>query len=419
MKRKTVVTVLSARRCTLPRTSNLPKYRKHKASKQAVVTLSGQDYYLGPHGSKASVTEYDRLIAEFVASGRSMRTERDSVTVSELLLKYAKHAKQHYRRDGKPTGEWQTQKPIVRLLKSMYGDLPVVEFGPLKLKALRLRLSEPREVKHGDRVVTEILTRAGVNRKMTMVRKIFRWGLSEELVPAEIVTALEAVAPLQAGRTDLREPEPVTPVSDSDVAAVLPYLTPTVRAMVEVQLYTGMRPNEVIQLRPCDIDTTGTVWQYRPQRHKTQHRGRLRIVAIGPKAQAVLQPFMARDPEQRCFLPAESVAQYRARRSANRVTPLSCGNRPGSVRLKKHPGRPAGEVFTSDSYRRAIHRACDRAGIERWSPNRLRHAAATKIRSEFGLEAARVILGHSSAVTTEIYAERDLAAASEVIAKLG
>jgi hypothetical protein len=40
----------------------LPKYRKHKASGQAIVTLNGVDFYLGPHGSAASKHEYDRLI---------------------------------------------------------------------------------------------------------------------------------------------------------------------------------------------------------------------------------------------------------------------------------------------------------------------------------------------------------------------
>ena len=34
------------------------------------MTLSGQDYYLGPHGTKASKLEYDRVIAEWLARGR-------------------------------------------------------------------------------------------------------------------------------------------------------------------------------------------------------------------------------------------------------------------------------------------------------------------------------------------------------------
>ena len=49
----------------------LPKYRKHRSSGQAVVTLNGCDFYLGPHGTKASKLEYDRLIGEWFQNGRS------------------------------------------------------------------------------------------------------------------------------------------------------------------------------------------------------------------------------------------------------------------------------------------------------------------------------------------------------------
>ncbi len=39
----------------MPRlTRTVPKYRKHRASGQAIVTLNGVDRYLGPHGTKAS-----------------------------------------------------------------------------------------------------------------------------------------------------------------------------------------------------------------------------------------------------------------------------------------------------------------------------------------------------------------------------
>lgn len=49
----------------MPRlTNSLPKYRKHRASGQAVVTIAGRDCYLGPHGTKASRLEYDPLINE-------------------------------------------------------------------------------------------------------------------------------------------------------------------------------------------------------------------------------------------------------------------------------------------------------------------------------------------------------------------
>ena len=54
-----------------------------------------------------------------------------------------------------------------------------------------------------------------------------------------------------------------------------------------------------------------------------------------------------------------------------------------------------------------------------WSPNQLRHAAGTEVRRLFGLEAAQVILGHAKADVTQVYAERDMAMAAEVMRKIG
>lgn len=38
---------------------------------------------------------------------------------------------------------------------------------------------------------------------------------------------------------------------------------------------------------------------------------------------------------------------------------------------------------------------------------------------EFGIEAARVVLGHSSADVTRIYSELDLAKAAEIMGRVG
>jgi hypothetical protein len=52
--------------------SQNPAYRKHRATGQAIVTLSGRDFYLGPHKSKASKQQYDRLIAQWRNAGRTL-----------------------------------------------------------------------------------------------------------------------------------------------------------------------------------------------------------------------------------------------------------------------------------------------------------------------------------------------------------
>ena len=64
----------------------------------------------------------------------------------------------------------------------------------------------------------------------------------------------------------------------------------------------------------------------------------------------------------------------------------------------------------SSSYAKASHR---------WHPHQLRHNAATFLRKEFGLETARIILGHRSAAITEVYAEQDQQKAMEAMVKVG
>ena len=117
---------------------------------------------------------------------------------------------------------------------------------------------------------------------------------------------------------------------------------------------------------------------------------------------------------------------------------------PGSNR-RDDPEWSAGDRYTTDSYRRAIARACDQAfpppaplakregetdeewqtrltawqKAHRWHPHQLRHNAATELRKEFGIEAARIILGHRSAAITEVYAEKDEQQAVEAMMKVG
>ena len=111
-----------------------PKYRKHRGSGQAIVTLNGRDFYLGPHGTKISWLEYDRLIAEWLAAGRRTGPEPESVTVLEIILAFLRHGKTHYRnKDGKATGTLENFKLAFAVLKQHYGRKPANEFGPRAL----------------------------------------------------------------------------------------------------------------------------------------------------------------------------------------------------------------------------------------------------------------------------------------------
>jgi integrase len=397
----------------------VPKYRKHKASGQAVVTIGGVDHYLGPFSSKASRIEYDRVIGEWITSGRPASVARSNdLTVAEICQRYKAYAEGYYSNPATVA----TIASACRTLRLRYGSSLAVEFGPLALKCVRQQFIE---IGH---------SRTYCNRLTDLIRRMFKWATSEQLVPIATWQALTAVSGLRCGHTQAPENKPIGPVDDATVDATLPHLSGVVAAMVKLQRLTGMRPDEVCRLRPCEVDRSAEVWTYSPAKHKTAFRGRQRTVFIGPKGQDVLRPFLLRDSQAFCFVPAEAVAKQLEQRHAARATPLSCGNRPGSNRVRRRSRRSAGQQYDVHSYRRAIHYACDRADrlahqaqpvvpderlVPRWSPNRLRHSAATEIRKRFGLEAAQVVLGHSAADVTQIYAERDMAKAAEVIKQVG
>ncbi len=405
-------------------TPKVPSYRRHKPSGQAVVTLNGQDCYLGKWGSKASKAEYERLIGEWLASGRSRpdNGQHDGLTVAEVALRFLKYAKRYYRKDGRPTSELDEYQQTIRYLRRLYGSTLARDFGPRGLKAARQAM------------IDADLCRGVVNRRANRLKRIFKWAVAEELIPPSVYHGLIAVEGLRRGRTEVRESEPIRPVTDAVVDATLPHLPVIVADMVRFQRFTGCRPAEVCILRPCDVDTSGEVWIYQPESHKTEHHGRQRLICIGPKAQDVLRPYLLRDKTSYCFAPAESERKRRAEQHARRVTPLSCGNRPGTNR-RRRPKRHPGNRYTADTYRRAVHRAVKAINrkrqngrqegdppvelLPRWSPNQLRHAAATAIRKQFGLEAAQVALGHATADVSQIYAERDLTLAVEVMRKIG
>ncbi len=128
----------------MPRSSSfVPKYRMHRATGQAVVTIEGRDFYLGPHRSKASLVEYDRLIAEWLAGGRALPLESPGeLAMSELILRYWKFARQYYVKNGKPTRMQEHVRLAMKLVRKTYGHTTAGEFGPLALKAVRLKLVE-------------------------------------------------------------------------------------------------------------------------------------------------------------------------------------------------------------------------------------------------------------------------------------
>ena len=77
---------------------SVPKYRLHRASGQAIVSIAGKDHYLGPWRSKASRIEYDRIVGEWIANGRRGPVD---TCAGDLTISHDK--------SGEPHGPWSSR----------------------------------------------------------------------------------------------------------------------------------------------------------------------------------------------------------------------------------------------------------------------------------------------------------------------
>lgn len=391
--------------------TRVPGYCRHKASGQARTTINGKDHYLGTYGSVESKEAYRRLIAEHL--GRPPGALADElldgvhagaeVSVEELVAAYFEEAQVRYR----GSKELLAIKIVMGHLRRMFADLPADKFGPLKLRQLQRSL------------IDSGLARKTINQHVKRAVRIVKWGAGQELVPASVWHGLLAVESVKE-REAKTPTKKVAPVPMLHVEAVLPHVSRQVAAAIRLQLLTGARPGEILAMRPGDVERDGPhgCWTYKPQHHKTEHHGLARIIFLGPKGQAVLEPFLDREPGTCCFSPDEAERERNDAKIAARRVKLHRSYDP-TKRRKAKPERQPQDRYTVDSYRRAIERACDKAKVARWTPHQLRHSAATELRREFGVETAQVTLGHKNVNVTEVYAEKNMDAVARAIAKVG
>jgi len=307
----------------------------------------------------------------------------------------------------------------MRPLKQLYGHTAACSFDSLSLEALREHM-----IRMGH-------CRNRINKDVARIKRMFRWAAAKKHLPPTIFQSLAMVEGLRAGRSGARETAPVKPVAQGPVDDTLPFLTPQVATMVRLELLTGMRPGEVTIMRSMDLEMTGNVWAYRPGSdqphgaHKTAYRGQTRTILLGPRAQQVLRPWLRLNLQEYLFQPKEAMKALNAQRRMNRKTPVTPSH--GKRRPKNNPRKRPSDRYTASSFATAVAKACDRAfphpelaairaknisaaekrkevaewvkvhaadlrawrKAHRWHPNQLRHAKATEIRREFGLDAAR------------------------------
>ena len=366
-----------------------------------------------------------------------------SPTINELISGLlARQPKEYYRRlDGTPTQEVDNIRLALRRLRQLYGHTDASAFDSLALETLR------------ETMIRDGLCRGRINKDVGRIKRLFKWASAKKLVPATTFQELLSVAGLRAGRSGAKETDPVQPVAEEVVEATLPHLMPPVRALVQLQRYTGMRPGEVVIMRGIDLEMVSKVWLYRPGsdqgphgKHKTAHRGQSRIILIGPRAQEVLRPWIRLNLQEFLFQPKEGRAAHneeRRKKRKSKVTPSQANRKP-----KRNPKKAPGDHYTVITYDQAVAAGCRKAhsqtcaachrqqgetrqdwlarvakceGLKtfHWHPNQLRHTKATELRKEFGIDAARAVLGHRSPAITETYAVLDMGRAAEAMEKLG
>lgn len=395
--------------------------RSYHISGQSIVRIDGRDFYLGKHDSPESIARYAVLIGIYqkhglrlpddfnvddvnelaglllgqVSPAANPQPSKGPVLVRHVTALFREHVKKRYAND---EGETFRFNQLCRELDEHEGDTPAEEFGPLALQ------------RHRDRWIARGNARTYVNRLTRFTIRIFKYAESQELVASSAWKRLESVETLREGHTEARESEPVTAVAIEVVRATAKQLSPVLKAMIRVHIATGMRPSELCRMRPMDIDRTGEVWMYRPKKHKTAGRGKLKAVPLIGDARDAITDYLNRAPDAFCFSPKESVAWWQASKRALRKSKVQPSQ---TSRAKAEPRKQPGECFDANSYRQSIQRAAKSAGVEKWHPYQLRHLAATVVRDLLGIEAASALLGHARINMTQHYAPQTEAKAIE------
>jgi hypothetical protein len=190
------------------RQSGLPTYRHHRGSGQAFIQVKGVRHYLGKFGTDESRERYRRAIAELVAApertqpspATADRRPGDGITVVEVIAAYLNRAEVYYRKpDDTPTGYLVAIRVAMRPLRKLYRQEPAARFGPLALRAVQQAM------------VQSGLARGCVNHRVQIIKAMFRWAVSLEMLPPSIHHALATVPGLRAGRSAAKETAPVSP----------------------------------------------------------------------------------------------------------------------------------------------------------------------------------------------------------------
>lgn len=273
---------------------------------------------------------------------------------------------------------WEMNRRVFLDHLAPFFHIPINDFGAPQLRLLQRQLDGP-----GKYVKSTVTSYLGI------IRHLFRWGRLEGLVSRETVVDLTE-APTRS-TSHVNPPRESVPLDD--YLNTLPFLASPYREIIQLLYLTGARPSEILNMQTSEIDRSGETWLYRPAHHKNEHRGKTRIIPLGPKARALITGWLADHPKRSGYL-------FQRRDCLN-------------ARIKNTD--PMNYLLLKDR----VADAAKAAGVSHWSPYQLRHLVATEIQRANGIEAAGYVLGHASINTTQIYIDRDTAAAAKITENRG
>ena len=281
----------------------------YRDKNSAVSKHNGQRIYHGAWGSPEADKSYKRFIAALLENPTlCLRVGKDTdVLVSELATAFLEA---HESKMG--GADYANFKYAIGYLAEVYDELAVNEFSPKKLKVVRSQM-----------VKASTLCRGTVNKYIKYIKRIFSWGVEEELVNANVGLGLRAVKALREGEEGTFDHPERVAVPFEAVLATLPFLPPTVAAMVQIQWMRGFRPNEIFKMRVGDIDRSreNGLWYYIPGSYKTaEHVGKIEFPLGIPEQELLAPTSLAKNRRRRYSHPARQCknGQRRHGRIGNR-----------------------------------------------------------------------------------------------------
>jgi len=206
------------------------------------------------------------------------------------------------------------------------------------------------------------------NRRLSVMRRLYRWALREGLVEADPTRRLAtAKAPPRFPRT-LTEAQVEALLAAPDPESVLGLRD---RAMLELLYATGLRVSELVGVKMSELSSAEGLVRVTGKGQKE------RVVPIGEEARLWLERYSAK------------------------ARPALLGGRAADALFVTRRGEPMSRQMFWKLVRRYAIQADIRAPL---SPHGLRHAFATHLLNHGAdLRVVQMLLGHADISTTQIY----------------